>query len=607
MKPLDLSENAPWKKRYTVPQAVWATVAAGNPARGLVCHNRTGKLQLYSWETASGALTQLTDRPKGQQVGVIDATGEFIYYLQDQAGNEQGHFVRVPFAGGEPQDITPSLALYSSWQISTSAAGSHLGFVASGREGFKLMVLEQAADGALGEPRCIWTSKALSTGPWLNHDGSVALVMTTERSGRNAYALLALDTRSGAILNEWEEAAASVSCGGLAPAAVGPLAAVTCNVSGHHRPFLWNWQTGTRTPIESEEFAGELQCLRFNQAGDALLLREAYRAQHRLYRYDLSDGRVRRLAIPEGSLGFMGGGAFFMPEGEIWLNWQSATTPAGVIAIDDQTGAFKRTVLAPGEVPASQAWRSVDMESTGGALIQAWVATPAGTGPWPLILHTHGGPTSVMTNAFHAEAQAWLDHGFAFMSVNYRGSITFGKAYEEAIWGNLGDWEIDDMAAARAWAVANGIAQPDAVLLIGGSYGGYLTLQALGRRPELWAGGMADVAIADWRLMYEDQAETLRGYQRALFGGGPETAGAAYDKSSPITYAAQYAAPLLVLQGRNDSRCPARQMEQFEAKLKDLGKTIELQWFDAGHGSYEVAERIDFQARRMAFAYRILG
>ena len=48
-------------------------------------------------------------------------------------------------------------------------------------------------------------------------------------------------------------------------------------------------------------------------------------------------------------------------------------------------------------------------------------------------------------------------------------------------------------------------------------------------------------------------------------------------------------------------------MEQFEAKLKDLGKTIELQWFDAGHGSYEVAERIDFQARRMAFAYRILG
>ena len=287
MKPLDLSENVPWKKRYTVPQALWATVATGNPARGLVCHNRTGKLQLYGWETDSASLTQLTDRAKGQQVGVIDANGAYIYYLQDEAGNEQGHFMQIPFAGGEPVDITPALAPYSTWQISTAADGRHLAFIASGRDGFQLMLLERAIDGALSEPRCNWRSKALTIGPWLNHDGSVVLV-----------------------------------------------------------------------------------------------------------------------------------------------------------------------------------------------------ATPAGEGSWPLILHTHGGPTSVMTNVFQAEAQSWLDHGFAFLSVNYRGSITFGKAYEEAIWGNLGEWEIDDMAAARAWAVANGIAQPEAVLLIGGSYGGYLTLQAMGRRPD---------------------------------------------------------------------------------------------------------------------------
>jgi dipeptidyl aminopeptidase/acylaminoacyl peptidase len=68
----------------------------------------------------------------------------------------------------------------------------------------------------------------------------------------------------------------------------------------------------------------------------------------------------------------------------------------------------------------------------------------------------------------------------------------------EAIWGNLGQWEVDDLVAARNWLVENNIADPQAILLTGGSYGGYLTLQGLGKQPELWAGGMASVAIADW-------------------------------------------------------------------------------------------------------------
>ena len=219
-------------------------------------------------------------------------------------------------------------------------------------------------------------------------------------------------------------------------------------------------------------------------------------------------------------------------------------------------------------------------QSADGSPIQAWLATPPGDGPFPTIVHTHGGPTAVQANSWAPASQVWLDHGFAYFSLNYRGSITFGYEFQHAIDGNLGDLEVQDITAGVRWLIDEGIAQADAILKTGGSYGGYLTLQSLGKAPELWAGGMAVVAIADWTLMYEDQAGTLRGYQRSLFGGTPDEKPGAHQKASPITYAEKIKAPLLVLQGENDTRCPARQMRV----LRDLGKSID-NWFDAGHGS----------------------
>src|SRR5690606_25366717 len=139
------------------------------------------------------------------------------------------------------------------------------------------------------------------------------------------------------------------------------------------------------------------------------------------------------------------------------------------------------------------------------------------------------------------------------------GSTTFGKDFEKAIWGRLGQVEVEDMAAANQWLVDNGIAIADEIMVTGGSYGGYLTLMSMGTRPALWAGGMGFVVVADWIGMYADQAETLRAYLYGLFGGSPETKQDVYVKSSPITYVEQMRAPLQVIQGSNDTRCPARQ------------------------------------------------
>jgi len=146
------------------------------------------------------------------------------------------------------------------------------------------------------------------------------------------------------------------------------------------------------------------------------------------------------------------------------------------------------------------------------------------------------------------------------------------------------------MVTAREWLVKERIADPARVLVTGWSYGGYLTLLALGTRPDLWAGGMAGIAIADCAIAHEDTTETLRGWRAARFGGTPEEVPERYAASSPITYAQHVKAPVMIIQGRSDTRTPPRSVEAYEAKMKALGKTIEVHWFDGGHGSLIVEQ-----------------
>jgi dipeptidyl aminopeptidase/acylaminoacyl peptidase len=240
-------------------------------------------------------------------------------------------------------------------------------------------------------------------------------------------------------------------------------------------------------------------------------------------------------------------------------------------------------------------------------MIQGWLGLPEGQGPFPTILHTHGGPESVMTERYLPESHAWMDHGFAFLTINYHGSTTFGRDFQEKIWGNVGYWEMEDLAAARNWLVSEGISQPDGILLTGWSYGGYNTLMGLSKWPDLWAGGMAGIAVSDWTMMYEDSADTLRGYQVALFGGTPQEKPEQYRISSPITYAENVKAPILIIQGRNDTRTPARPIEVYEQKLKELGKPIEVHWFEAGHLGAGIEQDIQHLEIMLRFAYRVLG
>ena len=426
-------DEAPWKQRFRVERILWTMLAEERPERGLAVSNRSGQYQLYAWEVPTGELRQLTNRPEGIVSGFIDPHGRHVYFLGDAGGNEIGHLVRVPFTGGEAEDVTPSLPPYSTFGGVVNAAGDRLAFMRADDEGFALMVIDLGPDREIGEPRVIFRSDQIMLSPSLSPAGDLAVVASTERSTMQHYTLLAFDTRSGERVAElWDGEGTSVEAGPLQRRSAtkngDAQLAGTTNRSGFVRPLLWRPRSGERRDLRVEELDGEVAPLDWAIDGNRLLLLQTSRAQHQLWIYDVAGDALHKLDHPPG---YYGSGAYFGPDGEVFANWEDATHPTRVIALDPETGALNRTVSDAGEAPPSRPLRSITFTSIGGQEIQGWLGVPEGIGPFPTILYTHGGPESVQTVEFSAEAQAWLDHGFAWFSINYRGSTTFGRAFQQ--------------------------------------------------------------------------------------------------------------------------------------------------------------------------------
>jgi dipeptidyl aminopeptidase/acylaminoacyl peptidase len=202
-----------------------------------------------------------------------------------------------------------------------------------------------------------------------------------------------------------------------------------------------------------------------------------------------------------------------------------------------------------------------------------------------------------------------VDAGFVVVEVNYRGSTGYGSAWRDAIEGRPGLTELQDVAAVQDWAISSGLVDAARCVVDGWSWGGYLTLLALGTQPERWARGVAGVPVADYLTAYADEMEQLRAFDRALFGGSPEELPALYAECSPLTYVKDVRAPVLVLAGENDPRCPIQQVDNYLDALAALPEPPEYRVlrFDAGHGSLVIDQQLHYLTAEINFCRPLLG
>ncbi|HEY1349186.1 MAG TPA: prolyl oligopeptidase family serine peptidase [Ktedonobacteraceae bacterium] len=597
--------DALWKQRYRVKALRGPQIARRKPSRGLVVSSESGTGQLYAWDVPSGQLTQLTHRPEGTFSGYLSPDGSFVYYLQDQGGNERGHYVRLPWEGGEEQDITPQLPPYSAlYRCAVSENGAVFAFTPTQEQGFPLYCLDLHSDGSVGNVRELYRCPKFIDDATLSFRGEIAVIATTGYSRARQYSLIAFETASGRTIGELLDLpVASVRAVTFSPVAGDFRLLCATDCSGFTRPCIWQCLSGERKDLPLEELAGDIEPLDWSSDSRYLLLRQILRAKSQLYRYDLEAETLTRLEHPQGNYAE----AMFGSQGQIVAEWMDSTHSRQIVALNATTGAWQKPLLTRGETPPTRPFTSISVRSSDGVEVQGWLGLPDGTGPFPTILELHGGPHMVRTDVYDPDAQCWLDHGYAYLSLNYRGSTTFGREFKEKIWGDLGHWELEDMVAARTWLIREGISLPDAILVTGASGGGYLTLMALGKHPNLWAGGMALFASADFTSEFYEGTDWARGFLTAMMGGTPAEKPRQYVASSPITYAEHVVAPLLVIQGRNDLRCPPRQMERYADLMRLQAKPFEIEWFDAGHSGIADELWITFQERMLHFAHQVLA
>jgi len=588
-----------WERRFRAARVGLPDWADDAPHRCAVVASVDGVLEVQSW-TVGGPLVRATRRKEGTSHATIDKAGAWIWWFDDADGDEYGVWRRQPFGSGPDDEAEDATGLPAAYPGGLALGRDGLTVVGSQDDGYgsRVHVLRPGA-----EPHLLYQHAEDAYVSDLSEDGALVAIGHSEHGDSRHPALRVVRAAgSGTVAELWDGPGLGVEAMGFAPLAGDTRLLVQHERRGRGELLLLDVATGAQHELDLG-LPGEVASADWFRDASALLVAVDHEARTRLYRVALDGVALAGAPEPVGPGAGTVLSATTRPDGDVWTLWSSAARPA---AVRDLAGDV--VLGAPGEpAPESVPVEDVRVDGPGG-VVHALLRRPRGAdgapvaGPLPLVIDVHGGPTAHDTDAFRAYPAAWVDHGYAVVQVNYRGSTGYGSAWRDALEARVGHVELEDVVAVRDHLVATGVADGDRVVLAGASWGGFLTLLGLGTYPDRWAVGLAGVPVADYVAAYEDEMEGLKGFDRSLFGGSPAEVPEKYADSSPLTYVDAVRAPVLVLAGENDPRCPIRQIENYVTALAGRGVPHEVYRYDAGHGSLVDDERVRQMRAELSFA-----
>jgi len=242
-----------------------------------------------------------------------------------------------------------------------------------------------------------------------------------------------------------------------------------------------------------------------------------------------------------------------------------------------------------------------------GLEIPAFYYKPRGKGPFPALVWIHGGPTSLHFNGFNPFVQLAVSNGIAVLAPNYRGSAGYGKDFENRNFRDWGGGDLEDIVYAAHYLKSLPEIDSSRIAVGGGSYGGYLSLLALGKYPDVWKAGIDWMGPVNLKTLYYTTAPWLRVFLQKKYGfKSPEEDPEFYTERSPINFVDNIKAPLQLIYGVNDPRVPASELEQVEEKLKKFGKIYEKETLDEGHSLWNPESRLKIFTLMVDFLKRHL-
>lgn len=570
--------------------------------------NLTGRFNIYKVASTGGWPIQMVQSEERQYVPVFSPGDKWIVYQQDFGGSEIWDLFVIPADGGEPINITNTPEI-SETNAQFSPDGKMLAFNSKPKTSSVTDIA--VMDWATRQTRQLTheTTKDHSWGPagglvaWSPDSKSV--YAARNNAGFTDSNIYRIDAASGRTENLTPHKGDILyTAGDISPD--GNTLLIGSNEKGGYqnvalldlRTRKMTWVTDTQWEAAPGHFSPDGRHFTYTINHDGIL--DTYLAT--------PGSQGEKLAIPEGQTYPDGWPQSFSPDGNrMILSHESPQQPSDFWVYDIAAGkpvqlTFSSIAsLTPASLPPA---RVVHYKSFDGRTISAILYMPYNLkrdGSNPAIVLPHGGPTDQTTEYFAQLPALLASHGYICIAPNVRGSTGYGIEFQKANIKDLGGGDLQDEVYAVKWLAATGYVNPKKIGITGHSYGGYMTLMAIGKTPDVWAAAVEEYGIVNWLTTVAHADPFLQQYNESLLGD-PVKDRRIYEDDSPIKYLAQAKAPLLVLQGENDIRVPKEEAEQVVKIYKQHGKTVDAKYYpQEGHGFYIRDNQIDAMRRTLAW------
>ncbi|MHA7836312.1 MAG: S9 family peptidase [bacterium] len=578
-------------RRFLIAESGLPSWARDRPERILYRSTRSGRWESWLADLRSGRHRRVSSLSRAIEPGALDPSGRWVWLFEDRAGTEHGRWLIRGFEEEGSFLWTPDLP---GGYAAGLALGRDQAFVAiTGEDGATTLHRLAGRDA----PRLLHAEHRLFRLADLD-PSEQRLCLARSRVDCDLHReLLVIDDQGRFVAALDDGPGFDLEPIGWSPRIGEPLLLLLHERADFRRPAVWNVETDEvreLVPDEGGRFDIEARWL---PDGSRLLLVLHTPGGSRLQSLDLATGRTRSLAAPGLSPDAEILDATVRPDGEIWLEWSTPGMPRHASTLEGPLVSPENPPPAPesrtrrvqaGQVPALMTWSGAEPRHR------------------PLVVRLHGGPAEQSRPTWSPETESWSTLGFVVLQPDYRGSQGSGRLWREAQRADPAWTELADLRATLRWAVQEGIADPSRTLLDGRSWGGYLTLLALGVDPGSWSLGIAELPMADPIALYPDAMPAIRRMDAAIFGGTPRERPWTIWSRSPMTWAPRIEAPILLIESSRDPRCPPAQIERFRARMESLGKAVEGARIEGGHGPPSSLERRDLFLRRLEFVRRWL-
>ncbi len=357
-----------------------------------------------------------------------------------------------------------------------------------------------------------------------------------------------------------------------------------------------NLETGETEVIEKLDWDVMYTYLSWNGTYLVTAINRDARTEVRMY----ETATMRRVALPDLPEGDIASVHIARSEKKLAFYHSGARNPRDLYVYDLETKRYAR--LTDAQNPDIDPRDLADIEvvryrSFDGLEIPALLYKPhleAGE-KVPALVEVHGGPGGQSRIGYNPLLQYLVNHGYAVLQVNNRGSSGYGKTFFKADDHRHGQDDLLDCVEAKKFLASTGWVDPERIGILGASYGGYMVLAALAFQPDAFAAGVDIFGVANWVRTLKSIPPWWTAHRDALYKelGNPETEEAYLRKISPLFHASNIRKPLLVLQGANDPRVVKVESDEIVAAVRNNGVPVEYVVFDdEGHGFTKKANRI---------------